>query len=68
MKLQSLEERVAATPAAVICDECVHSDICRWIGDMKAAVVETDRMCKDKPFMAIDWGCNHFSEEVHPRG
>ena len=60
MKIQTLEERVINTPASLICDNCAHADTCRWITDMKAAVIETDKLCKERPFGVREWSCKHY--------
>ena len=60
MKIETLEQRVAATPASLICDNCTHADTCRFITDMKTAVVETDKLCTARPFGVKEWSCKHY--------
>ena len=64
MKIESLEQRVANTPAATICDECIHEPCCEYKKDMRATVVSSDKMCYGKPFKPKDWTCQLYSK-VH---
>lgn len=62
MKIESLEQKVANTPAVLLCDGCIHSGVCQWIKDMRSAVVFTNEQCKNAPFCPSGWRCKYFVE------
>ena len=65
MKIESLEQRVANTPAATLCDECIHEPCCEYKKDMRATVVSSDKMCYGKPFKPKEWTCQLYSTKVN---
>lgn len=63
MILESMEQRVANTPVALLCDECLKKDCCKWVEGMRTAVVNTDKVCHDRPFKPEAWTCQLYLEE-----
>lgn len=67
MKLETLEQRVANTPAVLLCDNCIKNDSCKWIDEMRTAVVTTDKSCYGRPFKPESWTCKLYLDESELR-
>ena len=64
MRIENMEQRVANTPAVLLCDECKNKDICKWADKMRDFVVTADRAKADTPFSYIPC-CPHYAEVPH---
>lgn len=62
MKLETLEQRVANTPAVLLCEECIKQDCCKWVDDMRTVVVTADKSCYGRPFKPSAWTCQLYLE------